>query len=70
MPIVVVNGQLVNYIFVNVRVNLTSRADVTKLREAKEPFFRDALVRDAHRARRSWSRATSRRSTRPGSAPA
>ena len=47
MPIVV-DGQLVNYVFVYVRVNLKSGADVVKIRE-KEPFFRDALVRDAHR---------------------
>ena len=47
MPIVV-DGQLVNYVFVYVRVNLKAGADVTKIRE-KEPFFRDALVRDAHR---------------------
>jgi hypothetical protein len=47
MPIVV-DGQLVNYVFVYVRINLKSGADVTKIRE-KEPFFRDALVRAAHR---------------------
>src|ERR1700712_2112519 len=47
MPIVA-DGQLVNYVFVYVRVNLKSGADVIKTRE-KEPFFRDALVRDAHR---------------------
>jgi hypothetical protein len=47
MPIVV-DGQLVNYVFVYVRVNLTTGADVTKIRE-KEPFFRDALVRNGHR---------------------
>jgi hypothetical protein len=47
MPIVI-DGQLVNYVFVYVRVNLKFGVDVTKLRD-KEPFFRDALVRDAHR---------------------
>jgi hypothetical protein len=47
MPIVV-NGQLVNYVFVYVRINLTGGADVIKLR-TKEPFFRDALVREAYR---------------------
>lgn len=47
MPIVI-DGRLVNYVFVYVRVNLTSGADVIKVR-GKEPFFRDALVRDAHR---------------------
>jgi len=47
MPIVV-NRQLVNYVFVYVRINLTSGANVSRLRE-KEPFFRDALVRAGHR---------------------
>jgi hypothetical protein len=47
MPIVV-DGQLVNYVFVYVRVNLKTGADVIRIRD-KEPFFRDALVRDAHR---------------------
>lgn len=42
-------GQLVNYVFVYVRINLTSTANAAKLRE-KEPFFRDALVRAGHRA--------------------
>ncbi|MFC3070130.1 hypothetical protein [Phenylobacterium soli] len=45
---VVVKGQLVNYVFVYVRVNLTASADVSQVR-TKEPFFRDALVRLAHR---------------------
>jgi hypothetical protein len=47
MPIVV-DGQLVNYVFVYVRINLKAGADIIKIRE-KEPFFRDALVRDGHR---------------------
>jgi hypothetical protein len=47
MPIVV-DGQLVNYVFVYVRINLKGGADVGRIRE-KEPVFRDALVRDAHR---------------------
>lgn len=47
MPIVV-SGQLVNYVFVSVRVVLTSAADSMKLR-AKAPYFRDALVRAGHR---------------------
>jgi hypothetical protein len=47
MPIVV-QGRLVNYVFVYVRLNLTSSANATRLRE-KEPFFRDALVRAGHR---------------------
>jgi hypothetical protein len=46
---IVVDGRLVNYVFAYVRINLTLRANSVKLRE-KEPFFRDALVRAAHRA--------------------
>jgi hypothetical protein len=45
---IVVSGQLVNYVFVYLRINLSSGADVSKLRD-KEPFFRDALVRESHR---------------------
>lgn len=45
---IVSGGQLVNYIFVSVRINLTSRANAALLRE-KEPYFRDALVRAGHR---------------------
>jgi len=48
MPIVV-KGELLNYVFVYVRLNLTSGANVARLRD-KEPYFRDALVRAAHRA--------------------
>jgi hypothetical protein len=47
MPIVI-RGELVNYVFVYVRLNLTSGANVTRLRQ-KEPYFRDALVRAGHR---------------------
>ena len=45
---VVVDGQLINYVFVYVRINLTAAADLVRLRD-KEPYFRDALVRMAHR---------------------
>jgi hypothetical protein len=45
---VVVDGKLVNYVFVYVRINLTGAADLAKLRD-KEPYFRDALVRAGHR---------------------
>jgi hypothetical protein len=41
---VVVDGRLVNYIFVTVRLNLAANADTSRWR-AKEPYFRDALVR-------------------------
>lgn len=47
LPIVASN-QLVNYVFVYVRVNLVSGVDTSKWRE-KEPYFRDALVRAGHR---------------------
>ena len=47
MPIVI-RGELVNYVFVYVRLNLTSSANVMRLREM-EPHFRDALVRAGHR---------------------
>lgn len=45
---IVVDNQVVNYVFVYVRVNLTSSANVSRWRE-KEPAFRDALVRAGHR---------------------
>ena len=45
---IVVGGQLINYVFVSARLQLTASADAAKLR-AKEPFFRDALVRAAHK---------------------
>jgi hypothetical protein len=43
---VVIDGQLMNYIFVSVRLNLASGADTSRWR-AMEPYFRDALVRAA-----------------------
>lgn len=45
---IVVDGRLTNYVFASVRLNLATGANSVKLRE-KEPFFRDALVRAAHR---------------------
>jgi hypothetical protein len=45
---IVVGGKVVNYVFVNVRIDLTPSADAVKIRE-REPYFRDALVRAAHR---------------------
>jgi hypothetical protein len=44
----VVDGQVVNYVFVSVKLLLTPSADASALRD-KEPYFRDALVRAAHR---------------------
>ncbi len=46
---VVLGSRVVNYIFVNVRLNLAPMANIQKL-QAREPFFRDALVRAGHRA--------------------
>ncbi len=45
---VTVDGRLVNYLFLNIRINLTLTADEARFRE-KEPYFRDALVRTASR---------------------
>lgn len=45
---VVVDGKLVNYVFVTLRLKLSGKADAISLR-AKEPYFRDALVRAGHR---------------------
>lgn len=45
---IVVGGKVVNYVFVNVRIDLAPTADAVKIRE-REPYFRDALVRAAHR---------------------
>lgn len=45
---IILNGRLVNYVFVNIRIELASNANAPRLRE-REPYFRDALVRAAHR---------------------
>jgi hypothetical protein len=44
----VFDGQIVNYVFATVKLMLTPQADAIALRD-KEPYFRDALVRAAHR---------------------
>jgi hypothetical protein len=44
----VFDGQIVNYVFVSAKVMLTPQTDALVLRD-KEPYFRDALVRVAHR---------------------
>jgi len=44
---IVVDGRIVNYVFVGVRLNLTANADTSWWR-AREPHFRDALVRAGH----------------------
>jgi hypothetical protein len=45
---IVAKGELVNYVFVYVRINLAGGADTPRWR-AKAPYFRDALVRAGHR---------------------
>ena len=45
---IVVDGKVVNYVFVTIRLGLSPSADAVKLR-AMEPYFRDALVRVGHR---------------------
>ena len=45
---IVVDGRLANYVFATVKVLLKPSADSLVLRD-KEPYFRDALVRAAHR---------------------
>lgn len=45
---IVVDGHVVNYVFVEARLQLTPWADAIALRD-KEPYFRDALVRAAYR---------------------
>jgi hypothetical protein len=45
---IIYDGQVVNYVFIEGRILLTPSADATEMGD-KEPFFRDALVRAAHR---------------------
>jgi len=45
---IVWEGKLVNYVFVTLHMPLSPRADAAKIRD-KAPYFRDALVRAAHR---------------------
>ena len=45
---VIVNGALLNYVFVSIRLELMPMADGAAVR-AKEQFFRDDLVRTGHR---------------------
>lgn len=46
---IIADGRLVNYVLLHVRLNLSSSADISKLRD-KEPLLRDALVRSVHRS--------------------
>lgn len=45
---IVWEGRLINYVFVTLHLTVSPKADAAKLRE-KEPYYRDALVRAAHR---------------------
>ena len=45
---VVLDNRVINYVFISVRVNLTASANAPRL-QAREPYFRDALVRAGHR---------------------
>ena len=45
---VISKGKLINYVFVGIRLNVAKGFDAIAMRE-KEPYFRDALVRAAHR---------------------
>lgn len=46
---VVKDGRVVNYVFVKFKLILSPKADAVKL-QAKEPFFRDILVRSAQKS--------------------
>jgi hypothetical protein len=46
---VVFKGELVNYVFVSLKLMLDPRQDAAKL-HAREPYIRDLLVRDGARA--------------------
>lgn len=46
---IIADGQIKNYIFLRVRVNLTKSADAPKMRD-KEPYLRDALIRSGYRS--------------------
>jgi hypothetical protein len=45
---IVLHGQLINYIFVTLRLDLAPGVDPIRLRD-KEPYFRDALVHIVYR---------------------
>jgi len=45
---IIVNGQLINYVFCSIRLDLAPNADGAKVRD-KEQYFRDDLVRVGHR---------------------
>ncbi len=45
---VIVNGAVVNYVFVSVQLKFTSKANTVTMKD-KEPYFRDRIVHVAHR---------------------
>jgi len=45
---IIVDGQAVNYVFLSIRLHAGGGQDIMKL-AGQEPFYRDALVRAAHR---------------------
>lgn len=45
---IIVDGRLINYVFVSLRLNLAASASAPGIRD-KEPFFRDALIHTAYR---------------------
>lgn len=45
---IIVNGQLINYVFCSIQLDLAANADGAKVRD-KEQYFRDDLVRAGHR---------------------
>ncbi len=45
---IVMDGKLVNFIYVTLRLGLSAQADAPKLRD-KEPYFRDDLIRAGFR---------------------
>ena len=46
---IIVNGKLLNYIFVNMTLKMAAAVPVTVM-EGQEPLLRDAIVKTAHRA--------------------
>ena len=45
---VIINGRVVNYLFLSVKVTLTSKVNESKMRDM-EPYFRDAIIRLAYK---------------------
>jgi hypothetical protein len=45
---IIENGRLVNYVFLSIKIILSPKADLYRL-VVQEPYYRDALVRAAHR---------------------